>query len=795
MPTVTGDLVQVGFYPPLQNAVNFTWLSDTAYTAPSQAAANVSFQQPAVVSFVPPVPLWSNVSLLISGRGPADTLGMSDESVHNHAVFLGGNTVIKSTVAKFGTTSIYLDGSGDYLYTPPSASFEFKYLDFSVETWIWPTAATFGGPGAVLFDFRPGSTNGFFPMVYFEGQKIVYYVNAVGRIVVDHNLSAGEWNHVAVCRHRGVLRLFLNGRRVGPPLVDLDNYTGLSRPAIGVNGFTPTQNYLQGYLCDFRVVRGQGIYSENFTPPAAALPVPVMPTENPLWGNTVLSMTLNGADGEPMQANLDAKGNTFINQSGTPITSRSWGGATGDSCLYFNASTRIQSSGNIPGLNFGTGDFEISLWAYQAGYHASSPACLLNFNADSPAQGWRLWITRVTGEVNFMFTGYPTLTTAAGVTTLGRSDHIMVNRVSGQTSIWVNGKLEATTALLTGCTAYSSYLQISGALTANWLYNGYLDRIEVLAGAVRHREAFVPEVTPLIGNAGTISGTVRDDTNALCARTVRAYRRDTGALVKSTTSALGDPSIGSVKLLIHGTGPVGSTTVLDSSLVPKTITLAGGAAISNFTSNFGDTALRFSASGQSGTIPASADFAFGMDDFTVEFLYYNQNVAAGNCAALCNMSAFAAAGWHIDTYPNVLYFGNASNGITLGILTPANQWMHIAFSRVDGLLSGFKDGLLVGTVLMNTNFTETPLFCIGKLGWMPAVFVGLLDEIRITKGVGRYQRNFTPFSIRFPTVDGSLSLGTYSIACQSYAEHSVLFLDDDAGTAYNAIGYDRVLPV
>ena len=58
-----------------------------------------------------------------------------------------------------------------------------------------------------------------------------------------------------------------------------------------------------------------------------------------------------------------------------------------------------------------------------------------------------------------------------------------------------------------------------------------------------------------------------------------------------------DPQFGSVSLLLHGDGANGSTTIVDSSPTPKTVTAFGDAQISTAQSKFGGASIAFDGTG------------------------------------------------------------------------------------------------------------------------------------------------------------------------------------------------------
>lgn len=72
------------------------------------------------------------------------------------------------------------------------------------------------------------------------------------------------------------------------------------------------------------------------------------------------------------------------------------------------------------------------------------------------------------------------------------------------------------------------------------------------------------------------------------------------------------------KLLLHTDGTDGSTTFTDSSLSPKTISVFGNAQVDTAQSKFGGASALFDGTGDYLT-GSSADFAFGTNDFTIDF--------------------------------------------------------------------------------------------------------------------------------------------------------------------------------
>ena len=189
--------------------------------------------------------------------------------------------------------------------------------------------------------------------------------------------------------------------------------------------------------------------------------------------------------------------------------------------------------------------------------------------------------------------------------------------------------------------------------------------------------------------------------------------------------------------LLHFDGVSGATTFPDAT--GKTWTRSGIAAIATDNSLFGGASGYFTASYIEAA--ASADWAFGTGDFTVEFWMRNTDLGTGGYwdAPLGNWSA--SSGWCFFVKPDgSLAFHTNGNGLSTGAgVVAANVGCRVAVSRVAGTLYLFKDGVLVasGANTDNLSRTDSPRVGTNRAGSTDD-FEGWIDEVRITKGVGRY---------------------------------------------------------
>jgi len=216
----------------------------------------------ALSSYTPPTaPLTAitNTKLLLN---MADAQAIDSAAQNN--LTLVGNANTSTDQAKFGDTSLHLDGTGDYVI---------KYAQdisgtgaFTVEMFLRLAAV---GAVQVFYDTRPSGTNGLYPVLFVNSDNTLnYYVSSGNRITSSETLSANTWYHIALCRSETSTKLFLNGTQVGSTYSDSHNYVDSGQTYLGRSSFGdefPTN----GFIDEIRFSK-MARYTSNFTAPTAA---------------------------------------------------------------------------------------------------------------------------------------------------------------------------------------------------------------------------------------------------------------------------------------------------------------------------------------------------------------------------------------------------------------------------------------------------------------------------------------------------------------------------------------------
>jgi hypothetical protein len=221
-------------------------------------------------AFTPPTtPLTAitNTALLLNFTNA----GIFDSTAKND-LETAGNAQVSTTVAKWGTTSMYFDGTGDYMngaaFSNPLRAFGTG--DFTIEGWFY----TSSNKTQIIVDTgtTSGSATGMQVALNSSGYPYFFIFNSTA-ITSSIVVSLGTWTHVAWVRSNGVAAVYVNGVS-GVSTANTSNITDTGLTIGTPNDYrdgTSTYHY-NGYIDDLRITK-YARYTADFTPPTAAFPL------------------------------------------------------------------------------------------------------------------------------------------------------------------------------------------------------------------------------------------------------------------------------------------------------------------------------------------------------------------------------------------------------------------------------------------------------------------------------------------------------------------------------------------
>ncbi len=218
---------------------------------------------------IPTAPLTAitNTSLLLNFTNG----GIVDAAMSNDLETVG-NAQISTTQSKWGGSSMYFDGTGDYLFVPnTNLAFNFGTGDFTVEGWIYLSATP--STNGTIIDTRSSDALSEYYIQVNTSSKLDFIYSS-SRVTSATSISNTTWTHFAITRSSGTIRLFINGTLDANTASYSSGINAAATPAIGggrsggtsaISGY-----YFNGYIDDLRITKGYARYTASFTAPTAA---------------------------------------------------------------------------------------------------------------------------------------------------------------------------------------------------------------------------------------------------------------------------------------------------------------------------------------------------------------------------------------------------------------------------------------------------------------------------------------------------------------------------------------------
>ena len=626
-----------------------------------------------------------------------------DNSTNNFAITANGNTTV-SAFAPFtneasNNGSIYFDGASDYL-TAPNTSANFGTGDFTIELWFFKA-----GSGLPIISNQDGGTDNNYFVLDAANAQATFQIRdnssqayAYGPAIVNNT-----WNHIAVSRASGSVRVFVNGVSGTPVTITKSITSRLT--IIGAFLYSTFEGYFTGYISNLRILKGTALYTTNFTPPTTPLTA---------IANTSLLT---------VQSKISANNNSFVDDSGTNTLLTRFGNITQGSfnpygpaywSVYFDGAAASNISLTQAAYNPNvTGTVEFFCLPFQSG--SGSGLSIIFGNGSS-------------GDIHLGFNANNTLslrsfggfaTNGTIPLTIGRWNHVAITHNSSTDifTIYVNGVLDYTTTqtasfLTTGTFRIGS---MAGA-GSSFGFPGYISNFRITTTIV-YTTNFTPPTTPLTAIAGTTL------------LTCQSYR------------------------------------YVDASTNNYTITRNGG-LITNFspfnpsgsysTSSYSG-CLFFDGNGDQ--VTASPTF-LGLSNptvWTIEGWFYPTSFR--NTNTFISIGTGGSIIYWLITVGNASGFVSYSNGsggwgfgttYTSTVAMQLNAWNHVAIVRNGTTLTFYINGVSGGT---NTGATFAPAGT-GGTAWIGSYYNnhngdgswwgGYACDVRINVGQAVYNTSFTP---------------------------------------------------
>ena len=591
------------------------------------------------------------------------------------------NTFVGST--NFSGTGQYLDFNG--------ANLALGTGDFTIEMWVYANSYGQGGADSRLAGSQNNGNAGWQMAIRNSGT-----INFGSWSTATDSTSLAPvqtWNHIAWTRESGVEKLYINGVLSNTVTRSLN----MTTTATSIGRVYSTTNLWNGYVSNFRIVKGTAVYTANFTPSTTPLTA---------IANTVFLTCQNS------QIVVDESTNKYsITKTGTPqqtlknpftLTDTSTANAIYGGSYYFNGSSDYLIPTYTSSFDFASvTTFTLEAWVYITAGTGSSVFSTYNAVAN---RGWAFIVGTTSIIYGATWNGASNYATFNTTIPVGTWNHVAVVRNgsgSNNLTVYVNG-VSVGSQTFSGSWTENTGAAIGYSNSSSYpsYWTGYISNFRMVSGRALYTANFTPSTTPLTAVANTV-------------------------------------------LLLSGT----NAGVYDATL-ENNIQFSGDVRVRTDVTKYGTGSIYFDGTTDYAIAPSTTNFGYGTGDFTIEFWMYSVNPAA-NQTVFSHLTSVNGVQPYIYTNINTIrYYTSGGDRISGGTLT-ANTWYHVALCRSSGSTKLFLNGTQAGSTYTDANNygTSAPLVLATyyNSGIVTSnMFNGYLDDIRITKGYARYTANFTP---------------------------------------------------
>ena len=234
---------------------------------------------------------------LCSFDGSDAATSSTDDSTYGQTITFTADAQLDTAQYKFGTASLLLDGTGDYVTIPDFPTVEIGSQDFTIDMQVRFT--TLAAIRTLMAKWHSTDNNRSF-LLYWENSaaQLQFLVSANGSSVAatiaeSWSPSTNTWYHVAVERTGGNIHLYIDGTMLGSGTANTTAIFNSTTP-LSIGAYQSGSQPFLGHIDESRLIIGDGVYGgSNFTAPAAAY-------SNPTAGNNfVKTGTITATNDSP----------------------------------------------------------------------------------------------------------------------------------------------------------------------------------------------------------------------------------------------------------------------------------------------------------------------------------------------------------------------------------------------------------------------------------------------------------------------------------------------------------------
>ena len=179
----------------------------------------------------------------------------------------GGRNAIRGSLFFNSSYPTSSNNGLDSLTVPAGSDFAYGTGDFTFEAYVW--MSSFSSDVRLIYSQTVSGNNYILFGITTSGQVTVILGHSNSETSTA-TIALNSWNHVAVSRSSGTVKVFVNGVASSGSSITTDLNDTTRIPTIGKYTHS-TQLAWKGYISNFRICKGHAVYTTDFTPPTSEL--------------------------------------------------------------------------------------------------------------------------------------------------------------------------------------------------------------------------------------------------------------------------------------------------------------------------------------------------------------------------------------------------------------------------------------------------------------------------------------------------------------------------------------------
>ena len=208
----------------------------------------------------------ADTALLLHCNGADSGTTFTDSSSNSYSSTAYGNAHTDTGEKKFGSASLRMDGTTDYLSSDCSATIgALGTDDFTIDMWFYIDTTAPGQHDGYMFDTDTDTDR---IAIWFTGSTLTSYFADTSGVAITADVIKDAWVHFAYVKNSGTAQFYLNGILQHNDGTAANDYDTANDMIWGMRGNQAANTDWDGWFDEIRI-SDTARWTADFTPPTS----------------------------------------------------------------------------------------------------------------------------------------------------------------------------------------------------------------------------------------------------------------------------------------------------------------------------------------------------------------------------------------------------------------------------------------------------------------------------------------------------------------------------------------------